>query len=95
MKIDFTKEDLLKAIKEIQLQKIEKYKDNLLDTNKKYFYEDLTAVCLWWLEFDSRKRLKLARELERDGLIGLSRINKRQHNSPLQAYIINIENQAS
>lgn len=88
---DFTKEDLFNAIKKMQLDQIEAYKRYLNNTtDEKYFYTEYTGVCLWWLGFESRKRLKLARELEKDGLIGLIKIHKDQHNSPLKAYVVGI-----
>lgn len=87
----FTKEELFNDIKEKQMENIERYKEYKRTSSDKYFYEDLTAVCLWHLDFESRRRLKLARELEADGLIGLVRINKRQYNSPLKAHIVNID----
>lgn len=85
-----TKEDLFLAIKKKQLDLIEAYKRNLPATDKNYFYTEYTGVCLWWLDIDSRKRLKMARQLESDGLIGLIKINKNQFNSPLKAYVIGI-----
>jgi len=87
---NFTKEDLFLEIKEKQLDLIKAYNRYLAATNDEYFYTEYTGVCLWWLGFESRRRLKLARELEKDGRIGLIKINRDQYNSPLKAYIIGV-----
>lgn len=92
---DFTKEDLFLVIKDKQLDLIKAYNRYLPTTNNEYFYTEYTGVCLWWLGFEPRKRLKLARQLEKDGRIGLIKIHESQYNSPLKAYIINTETQAS